>query len=230
MIGTLEYMSPEQAEMTGHDIDTRTDVYALGVMLYELMTGALPFDSGELRSASLDEIRRRIREVEPLRPSTKVRTLVGKSEEAAKNRRTDPSALARRPKGDLDWIVMKCLEKERTRRYGSPGDLAADLSRYLEHQPVLAGPPGVAYRGRKFVRRHRFGVAAAIATVLVLVVFGASRTAQARRIAREHDRSERVSEFMVDLFSREGPSTARPARRPGPFASPASCKRGPSFN
>jgi len=209
LIGTPEYMSPEQAEMTGLDVDTRTDVYALGVMLYELLTGALPFESKELRQAGYDEIRRRIREVDPPRPSTRVSTLGEKATDAAKNRRTEPRQLAGRLRGDLDWIVMKALEKDRTRRYGSPAELAADLGRHLDHEPVLAGPPSASYRTKKFVRRHRFGVAVASLAVLGLVAFGVAMAVQAKTIARERDRAERVSEFLVGLFKVSDPSEAR---------------------
>jgi eukaryotic-like serine/threonine-protein kinase len=209
LIGTPEYMSPEQAEMTGLDVDTRTDVYALGVMLYELLTGALPFESKELRQAGYDEIRRRIREVDPPRPSTRVSTLGEKATHAAKNRRTEPRQLAGRLRGDLDWIVMKALEKDRTRRYGSPAELAADLGRHLDHEPVVAGPPSASYRARKFVRRHRVGVALATLALVGLVAFGVAMAIQARTIARERDRAERVSEFLVGLFNVSDPSEAR---------------------
>ncbi len=209
LVGTPEYMSPEQAEMTGLDVDTRTDVYSLGVMLYELLTGALPFASKDLRQAGFEEIRRRIREVDPPRPSTKVRTLGEKSADTARNRRTDPGRLVSRLKGDLDWITMKALEKDRTRRYGSPSELRADVERHLVHQPVLAGPPSAIYRARKFVRRHRFGVAVAAVAVVALVGFSVTMAGQARRIARERDRAERVSEFLVELFKVSDPSEAR---------------------
>jgi eukaryotic-like serine/threonine-protein kinase len=209
LIGTPEYMSPEQAEMTGLDVDTRTDVYALGVILYELLTGALPFDPKELRRAGFEEIRRRIREVDPPRPSTRVKSLGAKSTEAASRRRTEPRKLVSRLKGDLDWIVMKALEKDRTRRYGSPAELAADIQRHLRVEPVVAGPPGAGYRAGKFVRRHRFGVAAASVALLGLVAFGVTMAVQARRIAKERNRAEKVSQFLTDLFRVSDPGQAR---------------------
>jgi eukaryotic-like serine/threonine-protein kinase len=209
LVGTPEYMSPEQAEMTGLNVDTRTDVYALGVILYELLTGALPFEPKELRAAGYDEIRRRIREVDPPRPSTRVSTMGEASTESAHNRGSEPGKLAGQLRGDLDWIVMKSLEKDRTRRYGSPNELAADLIRHLEHEPVLAGPPSTWYRSRKFVRRHRFGVAVASLAVAGLGAFGVTMAVQAKTIARERDRAERVSEFLVNLFKVSDPSEAR---------------------
>ena len=209
LIGTPEYMSPEQAEMTGLDVDTRTDVYALGVILYELLTGALPFDSKELRQQGFGEIQRRIREVEPPRPSARVSTLGDRATESARARRTEPARLAGHLKGDLDWITMKALEKDRTRRYGSPSELAADIGRHLDHRPVLAGPPSTTYRVGKFVRRHRFGVAAAALVVIALIGFGVTMAVQARRIAMERNRAERVSEFLTGLFKVSDPSEAR---------------------
>ena len=191
LIGTPEYMSPEQAEMTGQNIDTRTDVYSLGVMLYEMLVGALPFEPKELRSAGFDEIRRKIREDDPPRPSTRVSSLGERSTITAKNRQTDPSRLQSQLRGDLDWITMKALEKDRTRRYGSPAELASDLGRHLGDEPVLASPPSTVYRARKFVRRHRVGVAVTAAGVLVLLAFAVTMTVQTGRTAAERDRANR---------------------------------------
>ena len=189
-IGTPEYMSPEQAEMSGLDIDTRTDIYSLGVLLYELLTGTTPFQGDRLRSAALDEIQRIIREEEPQRPSTRLSSLMtqpaprrrrtnagaGSSiEEIARRRRTDPRHLTRQMRGDLDWIIMKALEKDRTRRYCNASELAQDIERHLSDEPVSAGPPGAAYRMKKFYRRHRGQVAAA-ATVLIIFLLGLAGT------------------------------------------------------
>ncbi len=216
LIGTPEYMSPEQVEMTGLDVDTRTDVYALGVTLYEVLTGALPFEPEDLRKGGYQEIRRRIREVDPLRPSTRVKALGERSTDAAKNRQTDSGRLISRLKGDLDWIVMKALEKDRTRRYGSAAELAADVQRHLVDQPVLAGPPKALYRAGKFVRRHRFGVGAVAIAFVASVGFAATTAVQGARVARERDRanreaevSRRVSEFMIGLFKVSDPSQVR---------------------
>jgi len=216
MIGTPEYMSPEQAEMGGLDIDTRTDVYALGVILYELLTGALPFDRKELRQAGFAEIQRTIREKEPPRPSTRITQLGPASTEAARNRHTEPRRLASELLGDLDWVTMKALEKDRTRRYQTANALAADLRHHLSNEPVSAGPPGAVYRTGKFVRRHRFGVWTAAALVLLLIAFGATMAVQAGRIARERDRanqeataSRQVSDFLVSLFRVSNPSESK---------------------
>jgi non-specific serine/threonine protein kinase/serine/threonine-protein kinase len=216
LIGTPEYMSPEQAEMTGLDVDTRTDVYALGVTLYELLTGTLPFAPEELRAAGFDEIRRRIREVDPPRPSTKVKGQGDASIESARRRCTEPGKLVGRLKGDLDWITMKAIEKDRTRRYSSPNELAADVARHLHAEPVLAGPPSATYRAGKFVRRHRMGVGVAATGVLALMVFSGAMAWQVARTARERDRANREAqtanralEFLRTLFEVSDPSEAR---------------------
>jgi non-specific serine/threonine protein kinase/serine/threonine-protein kinase len=209
LIGTPEYMSPEQAEMTVQDIDTRTDVYSLGVMLYQLLVGALPFDPKELRQAGFDEIRRRIREEEPSRPSTRFSSLGAESTGSAKARRTDPASLVRQLRGDLDWITMNALEKDRTRRYGSTSELAADIERHLTSQPVLAGPPSVLYRARKFVRRHGFGVGVTAVLLALLVGFAVRERIQSTRVAREAETARQVSDFLVRLFEVSDPSEAR---------------------
>ncbi|MGE0813454.1 MAG: tetratricopeptide repeat protein [Vicinamibacterales bacterium] len=176
LIGTPEYMSPEQAEMSNLDIDTRSDVYSLGVLLYELLAGERPFDSKALRSAGLAEIQRKLREDEPLRPSSRISSLGAGSTVSATNRREDLRSLTRALEGDLDWITMKALEKDRVRRYETAHALALDVQRHLHDEPVLAGPPGGVYRLRKLVRRHRgtFTAAAAVGVALVLGVIGTS--------------------------------------------------------
>jgi eukaryotic-like serine/threonine-protein kinase len=216
LIGTPEYMSPEQAEMSGQNVDTRTDVYSLGAILYELLVGALPFDPKDLRRAGFDEIRRKIREEDPPKPSTKLSTMGEASATQARNRRTERVTLIRQIRGDLDWITMKALEKDRTRRYGSPSDLAADIERFQHHQPIVARPPSTLYRAQKFVRRHTFGVAVAGAIAVLLVAFSVTTALQARRIARERDRanqeaeaSRQVSDFLTGLFKVSNPSEAR---------------------
>lgn len=168
IIGTPEYMSPEQAEMTTQDIDTRTDVYSLGVVLYELLAGALPFNVEELRRAGFDEIRRRIREEEPPRPSTRVSSAGNASMEAARNRRSDPPKLVRSLRGELDWITMKALEKDRLRRYATVSELAEDVGRHLGDLPIAAGRPSSFHRFKKSVKRNRLLAAAILGTTSAL--------------------------------------------------------------
>jgi serine/threonine protein kinase len=160
-MGTPAYMSPEQAEMSGLDIDTRSDIYSLGVLLYELLTSQTPFEAKELVAAGLDEMRRIIREKDPPRPSTRLSTLAAAEQTTiARCRRSEPPKLIHLVRGDLDWIVMKCLEKDRTRRYETANGLALDLQRHLANEPVVARPPSNLYRFQKLVRRNKLAFAA----------------------------------------------------------------------
>lgn len=193
VIGTFQYMSPEQAEGS-LDIDTRTDVYSLGVVLYELLTGTTPFDKATLRDAMYSEIQRMIREVDPPRPSTRVSASNDALASIAARRRIGPGHLGKLVRGELDWIVMKTLEKDRARRYETASGLAMDIQRYLGGEAVVAAPPSAAYRFRKFIRRHRWPVAAAsmVGVALALGVVGTSvgmwQAVQAR--AAEQARAE----------------------------------------
>jgi tetratricopeptide (TPR) repeat protein len=188
-IGTPAYMSPEQAEMSGADVDTRSDIYALGVLLYELVTGHTPFENRVLMRASFDELRRLIRETEPPRPSTRLRTLsLDDLTTVAKRQRTEPPRLIHLVRGDLDWIVMKCLEKDRTRRYETTNGLARDVERHLNNEPVTAAGPSALYRMGKFARRHRFGLVMAglLASFSIAgAVVGLAQALRAERAERQ---------------------------------------------
>ena len=206
-IGTPAYMSPEQAEISGADPDTRSDIYALGVLMYELVTGHTPFETRELLQASLDELRRLIREKEPLRPSTRLRTLPPADlATVARQRQTEPSRLIHLMRGDVNWIVMKCLEKDRTRRYETVNGLARDVERHLNNEPVAAAAPSAFYRLSKFVRRHRVSLATAAMLVIFLVagLLGSVwQAVRATRAEREQSRSRIEAEAAQEQASQQ---------------------------
>jgi WD40 repeat protein/serine/threonine protein kinase len=212
-IGTPAYMSPEQAEMSSLDIDTRTDVYGLGVLLYELLTGKTPFDAQELISSSLDGMRRIIREREPVAPSTRLRTMLDNEQTAtARRQQSEPAKLAGVLRGDLDWIVLKSLEKDRTRRYETASGLAMDVQRYLDNQPVIARPPSAIYLFQKLVRRNKLAFGAATAFAAALVIGLGLFTWQ---FVEKSQAFRRVSEAQREqsLLRREAETQALAARR-----------------
>ena len=212
-LGTPAYMSPEQADPDIPDVDTRSDVYSLAVILYELLAGALPFDPTQWRNEVVYETLRRLREQDPPLPSMQFGKRVTTEREVAVNtarlRSTEPHELVRLLRGDLDGITMKALEKDRARRYGTPSELAADLERYLQNKPIVARPASSAYRVRKYVRRHRIAVTVAAGLFALLITFAVLQTLQLRRTTRERDRANRIADFMTRMFKVSDPSEAR---------------------
>jgi eukaryotic-like serine/threonine-protein kinase len=214
-IGTPEYMSPEQAGMTDLDVDTRADIYSLGVVLYELLVGALPFDPKELRKAGNLEMLRIIREVEPPRPSTRIQSLGATGEEVARRRMTDLPTLTRLLSSELEWITLKALEKDPARRYPSASEFASDVRRYLDHEAVQARPQTVWYRTRKFVRRNRLPVAAAAALLLSLLAGLAVSTALYFQAAAARDRARReaAKAQAINSFLQETIGSPEPGKQ-----------------
>ncbi len=223
LIGTPAYMSPEQADLSSMDVDTRTDVYSLGVLLYELLTGAPPFDSASLMKSGLDETRRMIREKDPDRPSLRLTAMTQADlTTTALRRQSVPPALIRSVRGDLDWIVMKALEKDRTRRYETANGLALDVERYLANEPILARPPSRLYKLQKTVQRNRL-LFAGVGVIALLLVSGlivvSTSLAEERRSRREaqlaqikaeaaSSKSQQVTKFLEDMLNGVGPSVA----------------------
>jgi eukaryotic-like serine/threonine-protein kinase len=219
MMGTPIYMSPEQAQMSGLDVDTRSDIYSLGVLLYELLTGMTPLDGERLRKAAFDEIRRIIREEDPVTPSNRMSTLGRAGATVCANRRSDPERLSKLFRSELDWIVMKALEKDRNRRYETASAFAADVERYLKDEQVQACPPSTAYRFKKFVRRNKGPVIASAAVVIVLIAgiigttIGLIGQARQRAEAQQQEQeaknqaaiAEAVSQFQRDMLGSTSP-------------------------
>lgn len=216
LIGTPEYMSPEQAFSSSEDVDTRSDIYSLGIIFYELLAGLPPI---ELRRLAFDEFLRKLREEDPPKPSTKVRTQdKATSFDLARKRQTEPVELAKQIGGDLDAIALKALEKDRSRRYGSVSDFAEDIGRYLRNEAVVAVPPSAAYRARKFARRYRWALSTASAFIVVLVAAAGISIRQGIRANREAAVAQAVSDFLRnDLLAQASASTqAGPNRKPDP--------------
>jgi len=203
ILGTPAYMSPEQALSIGDPVDVRADVYSLGALLHELLVGSPPFDPENLRRAGPQEMRRILLDVDPPRPSARLARVNGAVREIAENRRAEPKSLARRLRGEVDWIVAKALARERADRYAAASELGADVARYLRHDPVEARPPTALYRARKLAQRHRTAAALVVTLLPLLLAFGVTMGVMARRAAIDRDRAEELSGFLVHFY--EGP-------------------------
>ena len=213
LFGTPEYMSPEQANMASEDIDTRSDIYSLGALLYVLLTGAQPFDSATFREGGIDHIRQVIREGEPKTPSTRLTSLGDKAKEVAQSRRTEVATLARRLHKELEWIPLKAMRKERAERYQSASELAGDIQNYLNGAPLVAGPPSTIYRVKKIVRRH-WALVVGVAAVVVVLVAGiivstVFAVGQARARAKA-EQQEEVSRAVTDFLTNDLLASASP--------------------
>jgi non-specific serine/threonine protein kinase/serine/threonine-protein kinase len=216
IIGTPAYMSPEQADGTGAHVDTTTDIYSLGVVLYELLVGVTPFETRSLLENGWEALCRTIRTVDPPKPSMRLGALGERAAGIAVRRHSEVPALARQVRGELDWITLRALEKDRTRRYLAASEFASDVRRFLNNQPVQAGPPTVTYRARKFVTAHKIGTLVAASIVVLLMTTTIVTAIQNNRILQERDRANseaetatQVSNFLVELFNVSDPSEAR---------------------
>jgi serine/threonine protein kinase/Tfp pilus assembly protein PilF len=216
LVGTPAYMSPEQADLTGLDVDTTTDIYSLGVLLYEMLVGALPFDAGRLRRAGYGEIQRIIRDEDPPTPAKRLQSLGDTAVEIAKRRQTSLKVLQKQLRGDLDWITMKAMEKNRARRYASASEFVADIHRYLAQEAISARPPSVFYKLGKFTRRHRVGIAAGILLVLALIAGMAGttislmRARKAEKLAqKEAEQAKAINRFLQTTLGSANPIEGR---------------------
>jgi tetratricopeptide (TPR) repeat protein len=203
-------MSPEQVDMAGGDIDTRSDIYSLGALLYVLLTGILPFDSGTLRGGGVEHVRKTIRETDPKTPSIRLRKLGDEAQTVAENRSTHVAALAKRLRSELEWIPLKAMRKDRAERYRSASELADDIENYLKGAPLIAGPPGTLYRFKKFARRHAVLFAAVLSVALTLLLGLTATTVMYLRAERQARISEAVSDFLRnDLIASVTPANAK---------------------
>jgi hypothetical protein len=209
LVGTPEYMSPEQASASPLGVDTRSDVYSLGVLLYELLVGTVPFDRKDAEGESVFGLLSLIREKQPPKPTTRLQSMGATSEQVAAQRHCDVRSLARRIRGDLEWITLKCLEKDPARRYGSAVMLSDDVSRFLQNHPIVARPPSTAYHLRKFVERHRAIAAVVSLFVLSLLAFAVTVSVMLGRQRVERLKAEHLNVFLQDMLASADPAQAR---------------------